>query len=251
MRGFSSEMWGEAVAPWYDFRIGEHDTAAEVEFLAARLPDGLVAEIGVGTGRIAVPLAAATSARLIGIDVSPAMLDVLAKRAGSSIDRMVCDVTRSLPDISLTGSYCVLNTLLMLGDHDAQRRAVTQVRQCMVPGAPFIVQTVVPTTSFFTTPSFSIQPLRMDAGSVEMQVTRVSPEMRLVEAQDVRITNSGTQLMPCEFHFWELDDLDEMFADCGFTLAERYADWGGQPLTKESTNAVSVYRASYASAPFA
>lgn len=244
MRGFSSEMWGEAVAPWYDSHIGELNTADEVKFLAERLPDGLVAEIGVGTGRIAVPLAAATSARVLGIDVSPAMLEILAERADSSVDRMVCDVTKSLPDISLTGSYCVLNTLPMLGDHDAQRRAVTHVRQCVVPGAPFIVQTVVPTASFFTSPSFKIQPLRMDAGFVEMQITRVSPEKRLVEVQNVRITNSGTQLMPCEFHFWELDALDAMFADCGFTLAERYAGWSRQPLTQESASAVSVYRAS-------
>ena len=243
MRGFSSEMWGEAVAPWYGARSDEHYTVDEVTFLAERLPDGVVAEIGVGTGRIAVPLAAKTAARVLGIDVSPAMLDVLAQRAGSAVDRMVRDVTDSLPDISLTGSYCVLNTLLMLGDHDAQRRAVTNIRKCLVSDAPFIVQTMVPTTPYFTTPSFRIEPLRMDAGSVELQLTRVSPEKRLVEVQDVRITNSGTKLMPCEFHFWELDDLDAMFADRGFTLAERYADWSRRPLTPESANAVSVYRA--------
>ncbi|HEU5474706.1 MAG TPA: class I SAM-dependent methyltransferase [Actinophytocola sp.] len=243
MQEFSSEMWGEGIAPWYDSRIGDFDTADEVKFLAERLPDGLVAEIGVGTGRIAVPLAAATSARVLGIDVSSAMLEILAERADSSVDRMVCDVTKSLPDISLTGAYCVLNTLPMLGDHAAQRRAVTHVRQCVVPGAPFIVQAAVPTADFFTSPCFRIQPLRMDAGFVELQITRVSPEKRLVEVQDVRITNSGTQLIPGEFHFWELDDLDAMFADCGFDLAERYADWTRQPLSKESTSAISVYRA--------
>jgi SAM-dependent methyltransferase len=112
----------------------------------ARRSGGPVVELGVGTGRIAVPIAA-DGIRVIGIDSSRAMLDICARRAalaGVDVDLRVGDLREPPVDELVPLVICPFRSLLHLHTEEDRRRALAAVRELLVPDGHFAFDVFTP-----------------------------------------------------------------------------------------------------------
>ena len=141
MHGYRPGTYGASFADVYDDWYGTiSDVDATVAALSRLAGRGLVVELGVGTGRIALPLAA-DGATVIGIDASPDMLARL--RAKPHADR-VCVTVADMAELPLAAGraglvFAAFNTFFNLPDAAAQRRALTEVARVLAPGGRFVV----------------------------------------------------------------------------------------------------------------
>jgi SAM-dependent methyltransferase len=135
-----SSVWDEGFAKHYDewsARMTE-DIAFYVEL--ARNADGPLVELGVGSGRVAIPVARATGRRVIGIDSSPAMLEqarVNAKEAGVELELHEGDMRDLALDVPAALIYCPFRALLHLPTWADRRRTFERVAASLEPGGRF------------------------------------------------------------------------------------------------------------------
>jgi SAM-dependent methyltransferase len=112
----------------------------------ARRSGGPVVELGVGTGRIAVPIAA-DGIRVIGVDASRGMLDICARRAalaGVDVDLRVGDLREPPVQERVPLVICPFRSLLHMHTDDDRRRALSSVRELLVPGGRFVFDVFAP-----------------------------------------------------------------------------------------------------------
>ena len=131
----------------YDAVAGVYDALAatmteDVDFYVslAADADGPVVELAVGTGRVAIPIAARTGRRVIGIDVSTAMLDVARRRAaaaGVELDLRHGDMRELALDESTDLVICPFRSMLHLRDHGERVNVMRRVHDSLVPGGRF------------------------------------------------------------------------------------------------------------------
>src|SRR6478672_8169521 len=146
--GVPEDHFGEQVAKRYD------DSAADmfdpavvdpaVEFLAELAGDGAALELGIGTGRIALPLSE-RGVRVHGIDLSSAMVAKLRAKAGAdSIRVTVGDFTTTKVAGTFTLAYLVFNTICNLTTQDEQVECFRNVASHLEPGGSFVIEVGVP-----------------------------------------------------------------------------------------------------------
>jgi SAM-dependent methyltransferase len=115
----------------------------------ARRSGGPVVELGVGTGRIAVPIAA-DGIRVIGVDSSRGMLDVCARRgtlAGVDLDLRVGDLREPPVSECVPLVICPFRSLLHMHTDEDRRRVFTSARDLLLPGGRFVFDVFTPTTA--------------------------------------------------------------------------------------------------------
>ena len=236
--------FGEEVAARYDdsespmFTPEAIDPA--VDFLAQLAGDGPALELGIGTGRIALPLAA-RGVRVHGIDLSEAMVARLrAKPGGDAIDVTIGDfaTTRVAGEFAL--AYLVLNTINNLTTQDAQVACFENVSAHLRPGGAFVIEVGVPSLQQVpfgkTLRAFHVSDTYV--GLDEYDVVNqglISHHLRADE--DGRFRKRSIP-----FRYVWPSELDLMARIAGMTLHERYADWHREPYTCESTKHISVWR---------
>jgi SAM-dependent methyltransferase len=132
--------WPEAFADRYD-EWAAHMTADVAFYVAlAQEADGPLAELAVGNGRVAIPVAQATGRRVVGIDTSPAMLDQARERAataGVELDLRMCDMRDLTLDEPAALIYCPFRALLHLPTWADRRRTFERVAASLRPGGRF------------------------------------------------------------------------------------------------------------------
>ena len=112
----------------------------------ARRSDGPVVELGVGTGRSAIPIAA-EGIRVIGVDSSRGMLDVCARRAalaGVDVDLRVGDLREPPVHERVPLVICPFRSLLHMHTEEDRRRALSAVRELLLPGGRFVFDVFTP-----------------------------------------------------------------------------------------------------------
>ncbi|MBW3610869.1 MAG: class I SAM-dependent methyltransferase [Actinobacteria bacterium] len=244
VQGFDPSTYGESFADVYDDWYGDiSDIDATVALVAAMADGGPVLELGIGTGRLALPLAA-TGLEVHGIDASPAMVERLrAKPGGDAIPVALGDFADV--GVSVPGGFAVVlaayNTLFNLASAAAQRRCVENVARRLRPGGAFVVEAFVPGPEP-DTPTGAVAPSVIDADRVVLQVTRRDPATQTVDGSIISITEAGIRLRPWHIRYTRPDELDDMAAGAGLTLALRHGGWHGQPFADDSSHHVSVYR---------
>src|SRR5450755_4358232 len=139
MDHFGPETYGERVADVYDEWYKPVDTAAEVALLTELAGGGRTLELGIGTGRIAVPLAA-NGVEVHGIDASPAMVERMrAKPGGDAIPVTIGDMAEVGIDGEFALVFVVFNTFFQLYSQLAQLRCFTNVARHLRPGGRFLI----------------------------------------------------------------------------------------------------------------
>jgi SAM-dependent methyltransferase len=239
---FGPETYGDRVADVYDEWYKPADTAAEVALLAELARGGRALELGIGTGRVAIPLAA-RGVEVHGIDASPAMVERMrAKPGGDAIAVTIGDMADVPVDGRFALVFVVFNTFFQLYSQDTQLRCFANVADHLHPSGRFVIHAFVPDTSrveagqHLAVKEASLDRVRLDASVFDAQ------EQRLDTTQ-VRITEDGIRLVHAKLRFAWPPELDLMARLAGLTLEDRWATFEKQPFTGESAFHVSVYRA--------
>jgi SAM-dependent methyltransferase len=243
MYGYGASSYGDAFADVYDEWYGE---VTDVDATVARMlrtvgPAGSVLELGVGTGRLAVPMAAA-GLRVVGVDSSQAMLDRLADRdPGGSVEVVAGDMVDDLPDGPFDGCLVAYNTLFNLLDADLQQQCFRAVADRLVPGGAFVVEAIVPDPDAPAGGDVSVRSINVDR--VVLSVSDHEPTIQRTSGQFVEFTEAGgVRLRPWAIRWAMPDELDDMAGAAGFVLESRVADMTGAPFDDHSAHHVTTYR---------
>jgi SAM-dependent methyltransferase len=232
-------FYGDTWASVYDEVHTHHDPTSEVEALAQLVGTGKALELGIGTGRVAIPLAA-RGVDVHGIEASQAMLDRMrAKPGGVGIPVTLGDFT----DISLEGEYAlvyiVFSTLYGLLRQEAQVACVRSAAARLAPGGVFVVAGFVPDPARFDRGQ-RVQVNRIEPTRVDLLFTQHDPVAQRVTSQRVVVGAQGMQLFPVEVRYVWPSELDLMAQLAGLRLRERWGDWRRGPFTGSGGH-VSIY----------
>jgi SAM-dependent methyltransferase len=245
MRGYDRHTYGDAFADVYDDWYAD---VTDVEATVARIvelagPTGAVLELGVGTGRLAVPIAAA-GLQVTGIDSSAAMLARLAARdGGGRVTTIEGDMVDRLPPGPFDVVLIAYNTIFNLLDESEQRRCFTDVAARLRPGGAFVVEAFVPDDDADGDERGSVTVRSIAADRVVLSVSTGRRTDQRAEGQFVELTEAGgVRLRPWAIRWSTPAQLDAMAAAAGLTLDSRTADMAGTPYDDDSDQHVSVYR---------
>lgn len=232
----------ESIAAVYDDSAGEGFTAgdidATVEFLADLAGDGPALELGVGTGRIAIPLAQ-RGVPTHGIDLSRAMVARLqAKPGGEDISVAIGDMATTAVDGSFSLVYLICNTIMNLTTQEAQVSCFRNAAAHLRAGGCFVIKVMVPELQRLppgeTLHVFAASDTHW--GIDEYDIANQGLISHHFEHVDGRFERSS---MP--FRYVWPSELDLMAEIAGMSLRERWGDWKREPFTSESRMHVSVW----------
>jgi SAM-dependent methyltransferase len=234
--------FGERVADRYDASSGEEFDPAVIEstadFLADLAGDGDALELGIGTGRIAVPLAQ-RGVRVHGIDLSEAMVAKLrAKPGAEGIHVTIGDFATTTVDGTFRLTYLVFNTIMNLTTQATQVACFRNAAAHLEPGGAFVIETMVPELQrlppgeTFRTYGVTETTWSFDEYDIANQGL-VSHHFDTVDGAVVRHSIPFRYVWPAE--------LDLMAEMAGMRLRERWSDWHGAPFTSDSPKHVSVW----------
>jgi SAM-dependent methyltransferase len=233
--------YGDRIAAVYDTWYKLPDPEPEASLLADLAEGGRVLELGVGTGRIAIPLAA-KGVEVHGIDASAKIVDQMrAKPGGASIAVTIGDMADVPVDGEFSLVFVVFNTLFMLTTQEAQVRCFRNVAAHLRPGGRFLVHAFVPDTSRYTQDqALSVRDVAAD--SVRLDASIYDPQAQQVASTQIHIAEDGIQLVHAKLRFAYPPELDLMAQLAGLSLEDRWGSFGREPFTADSAFHVSVYR---------
>ena len=248
MEGYDASTYGERFADVYDaWYAGVSDVQATADRVATLAAGGRVLELGVGTGRLALPIAE-RGLDVWGVDASPAMLDRLRAKPGADRVRTVEGDFGDLDALALEGPFAVVlaayNTFFNLPDEASQRRCLAGVSRLLAQNGCLVVETFVPDVDPGS-PAGVVAPLLVEADRVVLQVTMRDRERQTVAGQHVTITEAGIRLRPWLVRYATPDQLDAMAADAGLELERRAGGWHDEPFDDDTDRHVSLYRKRY------
>jgi SAM-dependent methyltransferase len=248
MDGYDDTTYGDAFADVYDeWYGGISDVDTTTAELLSLVTAGAVLELGVGTGRLSVPLALAGRGQGIvvsGLDTSRQMLDHLAQRDPDGLVRpMLGNMAGPLTGGPYELVFVAYNTLFNLTSHALQAACFRAVAEVLAPGGRFVVEAFVPDRT--PTPSSDVSVRSIAADRVVLSVSTQDPEHQLAEGQFVEITEAGgVRLRPWSIRYSSPGELDEMATDVGFHVEHRWASFAREPFDTDSQRHVTVYRRS-------
>jgi len=230
---------------WYSDVTDAEATVERVTALAGD-PPGPVLELGAGSGRLALPLAA-RGLEVWALDASAAMVERLRAKPGAAA---VHAVVGNMAELDLGSGaperfavvLCAYNTLFNLTDTDAQRRCLAGVADVLAPEGRLVVEAFVPPPGGEGEAAVSaVEPRHIGLDEVVLTVSRIDPGARTVTGQHVQIREDGIRLRPFVLHYAGPDQIDALAAEAGLVLVERHAGWRGQPYSLSSDVHVSSY----------
>ncbi len=205
--------YGDGCADFYD-QIYAPPPRAAIARLSALAGTGPVLEAGIGTGRYALPLAAAGVA-MHGIDASPAMLATLAaKPGGAAIPVTLGDFAAIRAPGRFRLILCLTDTLSLLADATTQAGAVAGFAAALRPDGLVLIETAVCTAT---------------------ESTNTHVDIALT-------TTSGARRYAARRCGVSVTALDDWAAAADLILQERWRDWRGTPWNGEAGSVFSLYR---------
>ncbi len=241
MDEYGPSTYGDRIAEAYDEWHGlPQDTDETVEFLAGLAVGGPVLELAIGTGRIALPLAA-RGIQVHGIDASEAMLATLRSKPGGADIPVTMG---NFADVGVEGRYSlvfvVFNTFWALLTQDDQVRCFRNVSGRLADDGAFVIEAFVPDPSRFD------RGQRMHANQVDVDRLIFDASMhdavnQRVDSMHVVLEEGGTRMYPVRIRYAWPSELDLMARLAGLRLRERWGGWKREPFTAASGKHVSVY----------
>ncbi|MGY1608505.1 class I SAM-dependent DNA methyltransferase [Geodermatophilus sp. SYSU D00700] len=232
-----------AVAERYDAASAEmFDPAVigpAVDLLAGLAGDGAALELGIGTGRLALPLQE-RGVSVHGIDLSPDMVARLrTKPGGARIPVTVGDFASAIVDDTFTLVYLVFNTVMNLTSQDEQVACFVNAARHLRAGGHFVVEVGVPDLQRLP-PGERARPFRLSPTRLGFDEYDVA-EQRLV-SHHYTVTDGRLEVVSVPFRYVWPAELDLMARLAGLALAARWEDWHRRPFTNDSRSHVSVWQ---------
>ena len=217
------------------------DEAAAVAFLESVAGGGPALELAIGTGRIALPLAA-RGIRVDGIDFSEAMVAKLRERPGGNALSVAIG---NYADVAVEDDYrlvyIVYNTIYNLLTQDEQVRCFQNVAAHLSEGGCFVLEAVTPNSLMHLRDHQYVAAEAVGVDHVRLDVARHDPVTQRLDETHVSITAQGVRLAPIVIRYIWPSEMDLMARIAGLTLKERWGGWSGEPFTADSRLHVSVY----------
>lgn len=266
MRDYGPSTYGDGFADvyddWYDDRGDAESCTAMITRLVADRADAtehpvegrrpVVLELGIGTGRLALPLAAA-GLDVRGIDASAAMVDRLRAKPGGDLPVHVGDFAEVVvpgppgpdgvrpPPVDVV--LCACNTLFNLTSEAAQRRCLEGIAAVLRPGGALVVEAIVPPRPEEAAADPDRVHVRsLAADRVVLTAATHDPAAQTMAGQYVDICEAGIRLRPWSLRYLHPEQLDDLAVAAGLPLEVRRAGWSGEPFDARADRHVSVYR---------
>jgi SAM-dependent methyltransferase len=235
---------------YFDERIAEgYDAASEemfepavvdatVSFLADLAGEGGALELGIGTGRIALPLSQ-RGVRVHGIDLSPAMVERLKAKPGADhIGVTIGDFATTKVDGTFRLAYLVYNTIMNLTTQDEQVACFRNVAEHLEPGGRFVIEVGVPALQRLppgeTVRAFTVSPTRLGFDEYDIAAQGLV-------SHHYWVVDGRLDVFSMPFRYVWPSELDLMARLAGMVVSERWSGWDREPFTSESTTHVSVW----------
>ena len=211
-----------------------------VNFLAELVGTGGALELGIGTGRLALPLAQ-RGVRVHGIELSPVMLEELAAKPGAdAVGVTIGDFATAKVDGTFTLAYLVRNTIMNLTTQDEQVECFRNVAAHLEPGGGFVIEVMVPTLRRLppgeTVRAFTLTPTHLGFDEYVDLAAQISV------SHHYWVADGRLETFSAPFRYVWPSELDLMARIAGMTLRERWSDWSREPFTSDSPSHVSVWR---------
>jgi len=232
----------ERIAASYDATSAEMFEPAvvdeTVDFLAELAGTGAALELGVGTGRIALPLRR-RGVPVHGIDVSAAMVARLrAKRGADAIGVTIGDFATATAPGTFTLAYLVYNTITNLTTQDEQVACFENVARHLEPGGVFVIEVYIPELQRLppgeTVHAFKVTPTHL--GFEEYDVAT-----QIAYSHHYFVVDGRLETFSAPYRYVWPSELDLMARLAGLSLRERWGDWDRRPFTRDSRKHVSAW----------
>jgi SAM-dependent methyltransferase len=232
--------YGQIWASIYDDVHAHLDPTLAVTALHELAAGGAALELGVGTGRVAIPLAAAGT-RVHGLDASEAMLAKLrAKPGGAAVTTTLGDFTQIPVEGQFALVYIVFSTISGLLAQDAQVACFRAAAGKLATNGVFVVETFVPDPTRFDRQQ-RVQVNRIEDGRVDLIVSKHDPVAQHVRSQHIQLGGDGLSMHPVEVRYVWPSELDLMAQLAGLRLRARWGSWKREPFAAGSPMAISIY----------
>ena len=232
----------ERVAAKYDDSRAEMFDAEIVDpvidFLVGIAGSGRALELGIGTGRIALPLAQ-RGVPVHGIELSKAMVARLrAKPRGQDIGMTIGNFATTTVEGTFSVAYLVFNTIMNLTTQDEQIACFQNVAAHLEPAGCFVIEVVVP--------ELQRLPHGETLRAFDVSATRLSFDAYDVVSQGLishhySVVDGKLDVFSVPFRYVWPSELDLMARLAGMTLRERWSDWKREPFTSNSSKHISVW----------
>jgi SAM-dependent methyltransferase len=236
------DYFGERVAARYDESSADLFEPAVVdpvvEFLAGLAGRGAALEFGIGTGRIALPLAR-RGIPVHGIDLSEAMVARLrAKPGAEQIGVTIGDFATTAVEGRFSVAYLVFNTIMNLTSQEEQAACFQNVAAHLAPGGCFVIEVMVPALQRLP-PGETVRAFTMTATRLGFDEYDVASQGLV--SHHYSVVDGRLEVASMPFRYVWPSELDLMARLAGMTLRERWSGWKREPFTSDSTGHVSVW----------
>jgi SAM-dependent methyltransferase len=234
--------FGERVAARYDESSREMADPAvvqpAVDLLVELADGGRALELGIGTGRIALPLSA-RGVPVHGIDLSRAMVARLREKpGGDAIGVTIGDFATARVDAAFSVAYLVFNTIMNLTTQAAQVACFRNVAAHLQPGGRFVVEVMMPDLRRLP-PGQDVVPFHVSETRWAYDQYDVATQSMSSNYVEVSGGRGGFRSIPFRY-VWPAE-LDLMAQMAGLQLQHRWSGWQREPFTSDSAQHVSVW----------
>lgn len=234
--------YGEGIAPWYDKFTGEPPGfGACLDILSELAGDGPALELGIGTGRVAIPLAE-RGVSVTGIELSPAMIAELRRKPGSDKLRVIEGnfAKFSMPDeFSLV--YCVYVTFESLLTQADQISCFRAIGEALMPDGSLVLEMRTVDTSIFDRGQ-RMHVFRIGERHLTFTASMYDALSQVVTVQRVVIDDGELRTFPMRHRMSTVSEIDLLAEIGGLRLVERYSSWDRAPFAGDSPFHISVFK---------
>lgn len=239
MNFYSDETYGEKVSGVYDDWYTHVDPHA-IDLLAELAGDGRALELGIGTGRIALPLVS-RNVNVSGIDAAQSMIDRLSKKPNADKIKVY---KGSFADVDVEGQfelvYVVFNTFFALASQDEQVRCFRNVAAHLTDAGSFLIEAFVPNLNRFTGGQVNWA-TKVTEEVVELDVGQHDAAAQRVVSQKVVLKDGSVKLYPVQIRYAWPSELELMAQLAGLRLRERWGSWQRGSFDSDSGKHISIY----------
>jgi len=212
---------------------------AAVSFLAGLAGSGAALELGVGTGRIALPLSQ-RGVRVHGIELSPAMVAEMRTKPGAdAIGVTIGDFATTRVEGSFELAYLVRNTITNLTTQDEQVQCFQNVAAHLRPGGCFVIEVYIPELQRLppgeTVHAFTVTPTHLAFEEYDLA-------MQIAFSHHYWVVDGQLETFTAPFRYVWPSELDLMARLAGMTVRERWSNWNREPFTSASRSHISVWK---------
>ncbi|WP_283134509.1 class I SAM-dependent methyltransferase [Rhizohabitans arisaemae] len=237
MLNYEKSTYGERIADMYDWMHSAWEPRETIDAVEGLAMGGAVLELGVGTGRVALPLAKA-GLKVTGVDVSPAMLARLREKDPGGLVEAVRGDFSELPVQGRFSVVFAVNSLLQLSDPGDQLRCLIKVREHLEPGGVLAIEEANP--AVFT--GGGLQVAHISTDELHLVASEYDPVGQHYRAQHVILRNDGVRLNPVALRLTSPAEFDLMANQAGLRLRERWGNWARTaPYVADSRAHISFY----------